>query len=197
MINNTEDSDDDRSNEEDDSDWEIDRKFSVNFTLDCAFFLCRKCSRGKETLTSLVLFDTPRLLRGVNSDRKTNVRVFGKGTVTLFLDSKSQNVEILDVLYVPAASRNLLSVRKLTRLGYKCLLDDDRAVIINKHTNGIVAVAPVVGDFYILQFTADSYALLTENAFSSDTRGDIVEQPENDEQETSVSLNLSLSAIGN
>lgn len=74
----------------------------------------------------------------------------GKGTITLLIGDESQTLEVtlMDVLFVPDLEANLMSVEKMTRMGFSVNFSESNchlngnfgSCLIGKHENGVYGV---------------------------------------------------------
>lgn len=93
------------------------------------------------------------------------LKAYGKGTCEInVINGKgvSQNVLVKDVLYVPKIESNLLSVKKLTKRGFKIDFYDDLCEIWYK--NEIVATATAVSDKDLYKVKTSAYNAVNEQA---------------------------------
>ena len=84
-------------------------------------------------------FRKPELVQ-LGDDRE--VKAFGKGNILIKLLNSGgicKSVEMKDVLYVPALTKNLLSVSELTRKGYTISFGQEKFVILNNEGTVLVS----------------------------------------------------------
>src|SRR5271170_3543827 len=78
-----------------------------------------------------------------------NIRVLGRGDVRLCVNGKG--VQLINVLYVPELTTNLISVRQLAGRGTCVSFDDTGATL--KNSQGTLMTVGVVGNSYVLKAT--------------------------------------------
>ncbi len=76
----------------------------------------------------------------------------GMGTVRLLVDG-SQRITLQEVLYVPQAPANLISIRRVTQKGVKTLFEDDVCQLV--HGKVTIATARSSGGLYKLQSSVE------------------------------------------
>lgn len=95
-------------------------------------------------------------------------KVVGRGRVNIKLVNemgKESTATLCDVLYTPAISDNLLSVRKLTSNGFRVNFEGNGCKIMRGDCQ--IGIADCCGDLYKLRQPQKAYALLSERHHSS------------------------------
>ncbi len=95
-------------------------------------------------------------------------KVVGRGTVTIRLVNemgKESSASLCDVLYTPAISDNLLSVRKLTSKGYTVNFEGNGCKIL--FDNRQIGIADCCGELYKLRQPQKAYSSLSEHHHTS------------------------------
>lgn len=90
-------------------------------------------------------------------------KVLGRGTIQIRLTNEvgiESSAMLCDVLYTPAITDNLLSVRKLTSKGFKVNFEGNCCKILNG--NHQIGIADCCGDLYKLRQPQKAYALLSK-----------------------------------
>ena len=118
---------------------------------------------SRSVFTTYKRFVRPQKLKCVNSDQKSDLNIHGKGDIWLSGLQGEQCVQLSNVLHVPQASLNLLSVSKIARRGYDILFNDECATIIDRKSGKILSRAPLVGDFYRLEFQPEKLCAFVED----------------------------------
>lgn len=148
LVNEAEVEDDDRT--EDESNWENEGK--------CKSMLIDSAA-SDHIVADQSLFDTyveyksPRRLKCVNSDRRSDLDILGKGCIRLITADNQKSVCFNDVLHVPGTVYSFILVSKLARKGFIVTFDDVSAIVREKLTGKIVGEAPLVGNLYYWRFS--------------------------------------------
>lgn len=78
-----------------------------------------------------------------------NIQVLGRGDVRLRVNGKA--VQLINVLYVPELTTNLISVRQLAKRGICVSFDDAGAML--KNSQGVLMTTRAAGNCYVLRAT--------------------------------------------
>lgn len=95
-------------------------------------------------------------------------KVLGKGTIPVkFVNElgKESTATLCDVLYTPAITDNLLSVKKLTSNGFKVIFEENSCKIIRGERQ--IGIGDCCGDLYKLRQSQRAYAVMSESHHTS------------------------------
>ena len=113
------------------------------------------------------MVNTPEFFNFLDPSRKGYVRLadnklaevkgIGKGAIKCIVKrDKVSQINIDDVLYVPKLASNLLSVKKLTKGGYRLVFEDDNCIITEK-SGEVRAVASLSPELYKVKLVERAY----------------------------------------